>query len=197
MYHKDGPTMYDTRQFDSNGNIRVNAPAQAERTANLPLGIARSGLNAFFARTFLGLRPKDDFDPTHGLRLYASIGRTIIFNMDTDHQGWLTTDRATRPSSDEELSVHVRGHFYMFSRDLRYLPTSDLEESFEVMSCIAHGGLDAAKKMVVLDALRTFVGECEPLGRAYQSFQNQAELNHHCSDITNGCDMYNPLQQHL
>ena len=109
--------------------------------------VARSGLQAFFSRTFLGLRPKDDFDPTHGLRLYSSIGRTIIFNMDVDHQGWLTTDQQTRPSSDEELSVHVRGHFYMYSRDLRYLPTSDLEESFEVMSCVAHGGLDAAKKM--------------------------------------------------
>ena len=91
--------MFDPRQFDSNGNILVDAPAQANRTAVLPLGVARSGLQAFFSRTFLGLRPKDDFDPTHGLRLYSSIGRTIIFNMDVDHQGWLTTD------------LDVGGHF--------------------------------------------------------------------------------------
>lgn len=189
MYHKDGPTMFDPRQFDSNGNILVDAPAQANRTAVLPLGVARSGLQAFFSRTFLGLRPKDDFDPTHGLRLYSSIGRTIIFNMDVDHQGWLTTDQQTRPSSDEELSVHVRGHFYMYSRDLRYLPTSDLEESFEVMSCVAHGELDAAKKMVILDALSTFVDEPEVVDRAYESMRNQAELDRHCS--TNGFDTYN------
>ncbi len=42
------------------------------------------------------------------------------------------------------------------------MPTSDMDESFEVMSWIAHGRLDATMKMVVLDALSTFVNESEP-----------------------------------
>ena len=78
----------------------------------------------------------------------------------------------------------------MYSRDLRYLPTSDMEESFEVMSCIAQGTLDAAKKMVILDALSTFVDEAKPQGRDYQSFADQNELDMHCSDAKNGCDVF-------
>lgn len=52
MFHKDGPTMFDPQQFDANGNILTNAPAQAKRTSALPLGISRSGLFAFFTSTF-------------------------------------------------------------------------------------------------------------------------------------------------
>lgn len=66
------------------------------------------------------------------------------------------------------------------------MPTSDMEESFEVMSCIAHGRLDATMKMVVLDALSTFVNESEPATRNYKSFKSQAELDMHCSDDRNG-----------
>ena len=190
MFHKDGPTMFDPQQFDANGNILTNAPAQAKRTSALPPGISRSGLFALLTRTFLGLQPRNDCDPTHGLRLYASPGRVILFNMDTNHQGWSTSCRDTRPSNQEELSIHVRAHFYIYSKDLRYMPTSDMEESFEVMSCIAHGRLDATMKMVVLDALSTFVNESEPVNRNYKSFKNQAELDMHCSDDRNGCDVF-------
>jgi len=47
----------------------------------------------------------------------------------------------------------------------------------------------AGTKMVVLDALATFVGENETPGRNYQSFLNQEELEHHCSTPGNGCDV--------
>jgi hypothetical protein len=46
----------------------------------------------------------------------------------------------------------------VYSQDLRYLPTAELEETLEFMACVAHDdGLDAGTKMVVLDALNTFV----------------------------------------
>ena len=182
--------MFDPLQFDAQGNLMTDAPAQANRTAHLPPGNARSGLFAFYTRTFLGLRPTKGSDPANGLRLYASPGRVIIFNMDKDHQGWLTSDLASRPSNDEELSVHVRSHFYMYSRDMRFLPTSDMEESFEVMACVSQGALDAASKMVVLDGLSTFVGESEAEGRRYVSFRDQEALDKHCSAPSNGCDVF-------
>ena len=182
--------MFDPLQFDDQGNIRTTAPAQANRTSPLPLGNARSGLFAFYTRTFLGLRPTKGSDPASGLRLYASPGRVIIFNMDEDHQGWLTSDIDSRPTNDEELSVHVRSHFYMYSKDMRFLPTSDMEESFEVMACMSQGAFDATNKMVVLDALSTFVGESETDGRKYVSFRNQEELDKHCCAPSNGCDVF-------
>jgi hypothetical protein len=78
----------------------------------------------------------------------------------------------------------------MYSKDMRYLPTSDMEESFEVMACVAQGTLDAAKKMVILDALNTFVDECKPKDRNYKSFKDQGELDMHCSHAVNGCDVF-------
>jgi hypothetical protein len=182
--------MFDPRQFDPAGNILPNAPAQAERNKPLPPGSSKSGLFAFFTRTFLGLQPTECSFSVRGLRLYASPGRAIIFNMDTDHQGWKTSDLLTRPSDCGELSVHIRAHYYMYSKDMRYLPTSDMEESFEVMACVAQGTLDAAKKMVVLDALQTFVDECKPADRDYTSFKDQGELDMHCCDEKNGCDVF-------
>jgi hypothetical protein len=82
----------------------------------------------------------------------------------------------------------------MYSRDIRFLPTSDLEESFEVMACVSQGAMDAGTKMVVLDALATFVGEKETPGRIYKSFLNQEELEHHCSTPGNGCDVFRALK---
>lgn len=187
VFHKDGPTMFCPLQFDEQGNIRTNAPAQGNRTAHLPTGNARSALFAFFTRTFLGLRPKGKRPaPASGLRLYASPGKAFIFNMDLDHQGWITS---ALPNSDQELSVHIRSHFYMYSRDIRFLPTSDLEETFEVMACVSQGAMDAGTKMVVLDALATFVGEQETPGREYENFLNQEALENHCS-TTSGCDVF-------
>jgi hypothetical protein len=82
----------------------------------------------------------------------------------------------------EELSVHVRSHFYVYSKDLRYLPTGDLEETLEFLACVAHGAaLDGATKMVILDALNTFTEDPESVGRQYTGFENQAELDHHLS----------------
>jgi len=135
MFHKDGPTMFDPLQFDNIGNILPNAPAQSNRTSPLPPCDARSGLFAFFTRTFLGLPPTNCSDPTRGLRLYASPGRAIIFYMDREHQGWMTSDfdHADQVQQQcDELSVHVRSHFYMYSSDMRFLPTSDLEERYVV-----------------------------------------------------------------
>ena len=87
----------------------------------------------------------------------------------------------------EELSVHVRSHFYVYSKDLRYLPTDDLEETLEFLACVAHGAaLDDATKMVILYALNTFDEDPESVGREYTGFQNQAELDHHLS-IRNSC----------
>ena len=84
----------------------------------------------------------------------------------------------------EELSVHVRSHFYVYSKDLRYLPTADLEETLEFLACVAHGAeLDDATKMVILDALNTFDQDPESNGRKYASFENQLELDAHLASI--------------
>ena len=95
--HKDGPTMYDKKQFDERGNILPDAREYTERTTPLPSGISVSALFAFFCRTFLGIKPVDavkrkkhprscESNSDVSLRLHASIGRAIIFNFDTDHQ---------------------------------------------------------------------------------------------------------------
>ena len=80
----------------------------------------------------------------------------------------------------EELSVHVRAHFYVYSKDLRYLPTGDLEETLEFLACIAHGAaLDGATKMVVLDALNTFDQDPDSIRHQYEGFENQIVLDNH------------------
>jgi hypothetical protein len=95
--HKDGPTLYDNKQFDERGNILHDARDYTQRTTPLPPGISVSALFAFFCRTFLGIKPvvavktKEHArscatDTDDSLRLHASIGRAIIFNFDTDHQ---------------------------------------------------------------------------------------------------------------
>ena len=98
-------------------------------------------------------------------------------------KGWKCKDKDERSSFTlEELSVHVRSHFYVYSKDLRYLPTDDLEETLEFLACVAHGAaLDGATKMVILDALNTFTEDPESVGREYTGFENQAELKHHLS----------------
>lgn len=99
-------------------------------------------------------------------------------------QGWKCKQIDDRsPERLQELSVHVRAHFYVYSKDLRFLPTSDLEETFEFLSCVAHGSaIDDALKLIVLDALNTFVGEPNSVSNTYKSFQNQKELDLHCQD---------------
>ena len=83
-----------------------------------------------------------------------------------------------------ELSVHVRSHFYVYSKDLRYLPTDDLEETLEFLACFAHGAkLDGATKMVILDALNTFIDDPKSIGREYTSFENQDALDAHLSSL--------------
>ena len=98
-------------------------------------------------------------------------------------KGWKCKDKDKKSSFTlEELSVHVRSHFYVYSKDLRYLPTGDLEETLEFLACVAHGAaLDGATKMVILDALNTFTEDPESVGREYTGFENQAELDHHLS----------------
>ena len=98
-------------------------------------------------------------------------------------KGWKCKDKTKKSSFTlEELSVHVRAHFYVYSKDLRYLPTDDLEETLEFLACVAHGAaLDGATKMVILDALNTFTEDPQSVGREYTGFENQAELDHHLS----------------
>ena len=88
MFHKDGPSTYDSRQFDERGCIRLNAPSDTERTTALPPGDSKSALFAFFTRTFLGLKPNlhHRVMPEDGLRLRANIGTAIIFFFDSEHQ---------------------------------------------------------------------------------------------------------------
>ena len=98
-------------------------------------------------------------------------------------KGWKCKDKTQKSSFTlEELSVHVRAHFYVYSKDLRYLPTDDLEETLEFLACVAHGAaLDGATKMVILDALNTFTEDPDSVGREYTGFENQAELDKHLS----------------
>jgi hypothetical protein len=98
-------------------------------------------------------------------------------------KGWKCKDKTQKSSFTlEELSVHVRAHFYVYSKDLRYLPTDDLEETLEFLACVAHGAaLDGATKMVILDALNTFTEDPESVGHQYTGFHNQPELDQHLS----------------
>ncbi len=100
-------------------------------------------------------------------------------------KGWKCKKEGEQSSfTPEELCVHVRSHFYVYSKDLRYLPTGDLEETLEFLACVAHGtALDGATKMVLLEALQTFVGEPESHGRQYTSFENQFALDAHLASL--------------
>ena len=105
-------------------------------------------------------------------------------------KGWKCRDEDERSSFIlKELAVHVRSHFYVYSKDLRYLPTSDLEETLEFLACVAHGAaLDGATKMVILDALNTFTEDPQSAGRQYTGFENQAGLDHHLRE-RNCCEL--------
>ena len=96
-------------------------------------------------------------------------------------KGWKCKDKDQKSNFTlEELSVHVRSHFYVYSTDLRYLPTNELEETLEFLACVAHGAaLDGATKMVILDALNTFTEDPQSAGREYTGFENQAGLDNH------------------
>jgi hypothetical protein len=92
-FHKDGPTLYDGKQFDSHGNILPHATGDSVRTIPLPPCISVSALFAFFCRTFLGIKAVQRKEivrscTSGSLRLHARIGRAIIFAFDTDHQVW-------------------------------------------------------------------------------------------------------------
>ena len=80
----------------------------------------------------------------------------------------------------------MRAHFYVYSKDLRYLPTSDLEETLEFLACIAHGAaLDGATKMVVLDTLNTFDQDPDSISHQYAGFENQIALDNHLRMFVN------------
>ena len=80
--------------------------------------------------------------------------------------------------------MHVRSHFYVYSKDLRYLPTDDLEETLEFLACVAHGAaLDDATKMVILYALNTFDEDPKSNGREYTAFENQPALDSHLTSM--------------
>jgi hypothetical protein len=187
QFHKDGPTLYDTLQFQSNGKIKTNARIATVRTEPLPTlseGRSTSALFSFFARTFLGLKPKSKSSrvcPTQGLRLHAPLGTAIIFYFDTDHQGWKCRAHHENRLEAFETAIHVRAHFYVYSRDIRFMPTSDLEETFEFLACYAQGPCrDEATKMVMLDSLNTFVDEPDPKENPYLAFKDQRDLDNHC-----------------
>ena len=151
-------------------------------------GRATSALFAFFTRTFLGLKPAAQIDrvhPSKGLRLHAPIGTAVIFYFDEDHQGWKCLSKDERRANpDAELAIHVRAHFYVYSKDLRFLPTSDLEETFEFLACYAQGRcLDEGTKLVMLESLNTFVNEPNPVQNAYSKFQGQQQLDNHVSKV--------------
>lgn len=191
QFHKDGPTLYDEFQFQPNGRIKTNARIQTVRKAPLPTlqkGRATSALFSYFTRTFLGLKPATRSSrvcSSQGLRLHAPLGTAVIFYFDTDHQGWRCRTVDERCLWGVELALHVRGHFYVYSKDLRYLPTSDLEETFEFLACYAQGSrLDEATRMVMLDSLNTFVGEPDAKENPYMAFQDQKELNDHIISIS-------------
>lgn len=100
-------------------------------------------------------------------------------------KGWKCREEGERSSFIlEELAVHVRLHFYVYSKDLRYLPTDDLEETLEFLACVAHGAeLDDATKMVILYALNTFDQDPMSNGREYTAFENQRALDSHLTSI--------------
>ena len=100
-------------------------------------------------------------------------------------KGWKCREEGEASSCImEELSVHVRSHFYVYSKDLRYLPTDDLEETLEFLACVAHGAeLDDATKMVILYALNTFDEDPVSNGRQYTAFENQRALDSHLTSI--------------
>ena len=101
-------------------------------------------------------------------------------------KGWKCKEEEDEQSSFilEELSVHVRSHFYVYSKDLRYLPTDDLEETLEFLACVAHGAeLDDATKMVILHALNTFDQDPVSNGREYTAFENQPALDSHLTSM--------------
>jgi hypothetical protein len=72
----------------------------------------------------------------------------------------------------------------MYSMDLRFLPTSDLEETFEFLACYAQGRcLDEGTTLVMLDSLNTFVEEPNPVHNDNVQSQNQQRLDDHVSGI--------------
>jgi hypothetical protein len=127
------------------------------------------------------------------LKVRANLGRAVLFTFSWKHRG--KGDRDDSDSSaeydDDALpDIHARPHFYVYSTDLRKLPTVDVETSLEFMSICANDSAgataDAASRLQVLDCLQTFTPESndghKPRGKEFSDVHEFFESNEQLED---------------
>jgi len=147
-----------------------------------------SALLAFFDDTALGVPSVEGAI----LKLAIPMGTAVLFRFDFLHHGWKCADE----KNPENLLVHFRAHFYLFSGRLLELPTFNFEATLEYLSIVCSNTLDSASKLLLLECLQTFVPyvnyqesktDLKPFkeiaqSRGYSLFANQQVLDLHCAN---------------
>ena len=206
-FHWDGPQAFNFGVFDMVGNLRPEAKGCKHQRrgpwCRMPHGtldtfvaaqnnILLESFSALFAMlrgTYIETRSSQR---GQSLKVRAGLGRAVLFTFSWKHRG--KGDRDDSDSSadynDDALpDIHARPHFYVYSTDLRKLPTVDVETSLEFMSICANDSAgataDAASRLQVLDCLQTFTPESadghKPRGKelsdVHEFFESKEQLD--------------------
>ncbi len=107
-----------------------------------------------------------------------------MFTFSWKHRGKGDCDESDGSGEDHDDAlpdIHARPHFYVYSTDLRKLPTVDVETSLEFMSICANDSAgatdttaDADSRLQVLDCLQTFTPETAD-GQFFESKEQLAD----------------------
>ena len=173
-FHSDGPTVHNARNFDMLGRVRLDAPASYERRKGCWFASSYNALSPYlgdhisimqesfsalfgmFKGTFIETPISDEAARnTRALRVDIPLGTAIVFTFAWKHRG-----KGDNPdhvvTSQSPVEVHARPHFYVYGRDLRKLPTVDLEATLEFLSICSQNHNNRASQLQVLDCLQTF-----------------------------------------
>jgi hypothetical protein len=183
-FHWDGPQAFNFNVFDMAGNLRPEAHGCKRQRSSPWCRMSHGTLDTFLSQNNILL---DSFSALfailrgtyietrsskrkESLKVRADLGRAVLFTFSWKHRGKGDNDNSDCDDSEEEdgnndtlPDIHARAHFYVYSTDLRKLPTVDVETSLEFMSICANESAgataDAASRLQVLDCLQTFTPE--------------------------------------
>jgi hypothetical protein len=173
-WHWDGPRVYNADTLDMHGHVRPGAPACHRRKNGcwFHLGYQTlspylkdhisimqesfSALFGMFKETFIETPVSEAASrETGALRVDVPLGTAIVFTLAWKHRG-----KGDNPdhvvTTRSPVEVHARPHFYVYGKDLRKLPTVDLESTLEFVSICSKKQSNMASQLQVLECLQTF-----------------------------------------
>jgi hypothetical protein len=173
-FHWDGPRVYNAHTLDMHGHVRSGAPACHRRKNGCWFDLSYQTLSPYlkdhisimqesfsalfgmFKGTYIET-PVSEASSRNivALRVDVPLGTAIVFTLAWKHRG--KGDNADHViSTRSPVEVHARPHFYVYGKDLRKLPTVDLESTLEFVSLCSQKETNMASQLQVLECLQTF-----------------------------------------